>query len=32
MEKGRVHLYITGFVQGVFFRASTRDMAVKLGL
>ncbi|MBI4710129.1 MAG: acylphosphatase [Nitrospirae bacterium] len=32
MEKGRVHLRIRGFVQGVFFRAGTRDMARGLGL
>ncbi|MBI4688594.1 MAG: acylphosphatase [Nitrospirae bacterium] len=32
MEKGRVHLIIRGRVQGVFFRASTRDMAASLGL
>ncbi|NIP40606.1 MAG: acylphosphatase [Candidatus Aenigmarchaeota archaeon] len=28
----RVHLLISGEVQGVFFRASTRDKAVDLGL
>jgi acylphosphatase len=32
MEKGRVHLIISGFVQGVFYRASTREMARGLGL
>ena len=32
MEKGRVHLIISGFVQGVFYRASTRDTAERLGL
>jgi len=32
MEKGRVHVVIHGLVQGVFFRASTRDMALGLGL
>ncbi|MBI5099177.1 MAG: acylphosphatase [Nitrospirae bacterium] len=32
MEKGRVYLIITGFVQGVFFRASTRETAVRLDL
>lgn len=32
MEKGRVHLRIRGYVQGVFFRASTRDMANSVGL
>lgn len=28
----RLHLFISGRVQGVFFRASTRDMARSLGL
>ncbi len=28
----RVHLVVHGIVQGVFFRASTRDTAVRLGL
>jgi acylphosphatase len=32
MEKARVHLRIKGYVQGVFFRASTRDVAERLGL
>jgi len=32
MQKGRVHLIIHGSVQGVFFRASTYDKAVSLGL
>ncbi len=32
MEKGRVHLIISGFVQGVFYRAGTRDTAGRLGL
>jgi acylphosphatase len=32
MEKGRVHVLIKGRVQGVFFRASTVDMALGLGL
>ena len=31
-EKVRVHLRIEGRVQGVFFRASTLDQAVRLGL
>jgi len=28
----RAHVYISGRVQGVFFRASTRDKARELGL
>lgn len=28
----RVHLYVSGRVQGVFFRAHTRDLARSLGL
>ncbi len=32
MKKGRVHLIIHGFVQGVFYRAGTRDTALRLGL
>ena len=32
MENCRVHLTIKGYVQGVFYRASTRDKAVELGL
>ncbi len=32
MDKGRVHVRIEGYVQGVFFRASTQDMAEGLGL
>lgn len=32
MEKGRVHVIIRGYVQGVFFRASTQDMAKSFGL
>ncbi len=32
MKKGRVHLIIHGFVQGVFYRASTREAALRLGL
>jgi len=31
MEKC-VHIFVSGRVQGVFFRASTRDMALQLGL
>lgn len=32
MEKVRVHVIISGYVQGVFFRANTQDKAVELGL
>ena len=32
MENSRVRVIITGLVQGVFFRASTREMAVNKGL
>ena len=32
MEKGRVHIIISGIVQGVFYRASTCDTALRLGL
>ena len=28
----RVHVFISGKVQGVFFRSSTKDMAKKSGL
>ena len=28
----RVHVFISGKVQGVFFRSSTKDMAKNLGL
>ncbi len=28
----RAHLYISGIVQGVFFRAHTRDVALNLNL
>lgn len=28
----RVHLFISGRVQGVYFRAHTRDLAQRLGL
>jgi acylphosphatase len=31
-EKARVHVLIEGRVQGVFFRASTRDEALARGL
>lgn len=32
MNPVRVHLKITGYVQGVFYRATTRETAVRLGL
>ncbi len=32
MEEARAHVYIEGRVQGVFFRASTREEARLLGL
>lgn len=32
MDNGRVHVIVKGFVQGIFFRASTRDTACRLGL
>lgn len=32
MEKARAHLCIEGRVQGVFFRASAREEASRLGL
>lgn len=32
MQKARAHLYIKGRVQGVFYRAFTRDIASQLGL
>ena len=28
----RLHVYISGFVQGVFFRAYTRSVALRLGV
>jgi len=31
-SQGRVHLWVAGMVQGVFFRASTQDHARALGL
>ena len=31
-DNKRVHVIVAGRVQGVFFRAYTRDAAVKLGL
>jgi acylphosphatase len=30
--KARVHVFVSGRVQGVFFRAETADMASRLGL
>ena len=32
MKKVRVHLLIKGRVQGVFFRATLRDLALRLGI
>ncbi len=32
MKKSRAHLVIKGLVQGVFYRASTQETALKLGL
>lgn len=32
MQDARVHLVIHGYVQGVFYRASTRQTALSLGL
>jgi acylphosphatase len=32
MEKKRVHVFISGRVQGVFFRAYTRDAATREGV
>ncbi len=32
METARAHVFIDGRVQGVFYRAFTRDVAVSLGL
>jgi acylphosphatase len=32
MDVARAHLFVKGRVQGVFFRAYTRSVAVKLGL
>ncbi|MGQ4892169.1 MAG: acylphosphatase [Candidatus Njordarchaeia archaeon] len=31
-NKIRAHVYISGLVQGVFFRASTKEVADKLGV
>ena len=32
MNRIRLHVYISGRVQGVFFRDSTKNIALKLGL
>lgn len=32
MDEARAHLFIEGMVQGVFYRAFTRDLAFILGL
>lgn len=32
MEKARAHVFIDGMVQGVFYRAFTRELAHTLGL
>ncbi len=32
MGKKRAHVFISGRVQGVFFRGSTQDQAYKLGI
>lgn len=32
MSRRRVHVYVTGQVQGVFFRATTRDTAQEQGV
>lgn len=32
MKRKRAHVWISGRVQGVFFRAFTRDMATQLGV
>lgn len=32
MDKARAHVYISGFVQGVFFRSNTSKIALKLNL
>ncbi len=32
MEISRIHLFISGRVQGVFFRAHTKEVAQNLGL
>ncbi|MBC8249815.1 MAG: acylphosphatase [Anaerolineales bacterium] len=32
MARKRAHVFVSGWVQGVFFRAETRDLARQLGL
>ncbi len=32
MKKVRAHIYVSGRVQGVFFRSSTRGEALRLGI
>ncbi len=32
MELSRIHLFVSGRVQGVFFRAHTKEVAQNLGL
>ncbi|GBC75080.1 Acylphosphatase [archaeon HR06] len=32
MEKVRVHIFVSGLVQGVFFRAHTRALARELNI
>jgi acylphosphatase len=32
MAKARAHVFVSGLVQGVFFRAETRDLARQLGV
>ncbi len=32
MGLARIHLYVSGHVQGVFFRAHTQEVAKKLGI
>jgi len=32
MEKARAHIFVEGVVQGVFYRAFTRNVAARLGL
>jgi acylphosphatase len=31
-EQARAHVFISGLVQGVFFRASTREQAQRIGV